>query len=220
MLDEPQHARHVRARHRRDRRASSTASARLLYYDGANLNAVMGISRPGDMGFDIVHFNLHKTVHPAPRRRRSRGRPDRRVASASRRSCRVAGGDARDPDGRTFDLDSDRPQVDRPPARLHGNYGCFVRAYAYIRSLGARRAQDASETAVLNANYLLARLRARRARVPAARLRPALHARVRALGRADEARAAASARSTSPSGCSTTAFTRRRCTSRCSSRRR
>ena len=74
---------------------------------------------------------------------------------------------------------------------------------------------------MLNANYLLARLqRARRGRAPAGRLRPPLHARVRALGRADEARAAASGRSTSPSGCSTTASTRRRSTSRCWSTRR
>jgi glycine dehydrogenase subunit 2 len=151
-----------------------------LYYDGANLNAVMGLSRPGGMGFDIVHFNLHKSFTqphggggpgsgpiavseriqpflPVPRVARGgdgsfdlvEGRPD---DSAHGNGTRPS-----DAPGR-----SDAPDASRSIGRLRGfqgNYGCFVRSYAYICSLGAPGLKDASETAVLNANYLLARLR-------------------------------------------------------------
>ncbi len=131
-----------------------------LYYDGANLNAVMGLSRPGDMGFDIVHFNLHKSfTQPhggggpgsGPIAVSERIAPYLPVPFVSRRE-----------DG-SFELDEGSGVVgSKTIGRLrgfHGNYGCFVRAYAYIRSLGADGLRDASETAVLNANYLLARLR-------------------------------------------------------------
>ena len=131
-----------------------------LYYDGANLNAVMGLSRPGDMGFDIVHFNLHKSfTQPhggggpgsGPIAVSERIAPYLPVPFVSRRE-----------DG-SFELDEGSGEVGaKTIGRLrgfHGNYGCFVRSYAYIRSLGADGLKDASETAVLNANYLLARLR-------------------------------------------------------------
>jgi glycine dehydrogenase subunit 2 len=128
-----------------------------VYYDGANLNAIMGISRPGDMGFDIVHFNLHKSFTQP----HGGGGPG---------SGPIAVADhiepflprpviTRDQDGR-FDLDDDRPKSIGKLRGFQGNYGCFVRSYAYIRSLGAEGLKDASETAVLNANYLLARLKA------------------------------------------------------------
>jgi glycine dehydrogenase subunit 2 len=134
-----------------------------LYYDGANLNAVMGISRPGDMGFDIVHFNLHKSfTQPhggggpgsGPIAVSDRIEPFLPVPRIVRR-----GGD--NGSGATFDLVEDWPGA-KSIGRLRGfqgNYGCFVRSYAYIRSLGAAGLRDASEVAVLNANYLLARLR-------------------------------------------------------------
>jgi glycine dehydrogenase subunit 2 len=164
-----------------------------LYYDGANLNAVMGVSRPGDMGFDIVHFNLHKSFTqphggggpgsgpiavseriapflPVPivvRRERNPsaldgdasdtqdvGAPAGEAVRADAAPC--ANGAVPAP---LFDLDYDRPQSIGRLRGFHGNYGCLVRAYAYIRSLGADGLKDASETAVLNANYLLARLR-------------------------------------------------------------
>jgi glycine dehydrogenase subunit 2 len=131
-----------------------------LYYDGANLNAVMGLSRPGDMGFDIVHFNLHKSfTQPhggggpgsGPIGVSERIAPYLMVPVVSRRE-----------DG-TFALDHGEGRVgSKSIGRLRGfqgNYGTFVRAYAYICSLGADGLRDASETAVLNANYLLARLR-------------------------------------------------------------
>jgi glycine dehydrogenase subunit 2 len=127
-----------------------------LYYDGANLNAVMGISRPGDMGFDIVHFNLHKSFTQP----HGGGGPGAgpiavsdRIEPFLPRPVIVRGDDG------AFDLDDDRRKSIGKLRGFQGNYGCFVRAYAYIRSLGAEGLKDASETAVLNANYLLARLR-------------------------------------------------------------
>jgi glycine dehydrogenase subunit 2 len=151
-----------------------------LYYDGANLNAVMGISRPGDMGFDIVHFNLHKSfTQPhggggpgsgpiAVSERIEPFLPVPRVARAADgsfdllegRSGGSAQGNGTGPAGDRGR--SNGPDSSRSIGRLRGfqgNYGCFVRSYAYIRSLGAPGLRDASETAVLNANYLLARLR-------------------------------------------------------------
>jgi glycine dehydrogenase subunit 2 len=153
-----------------------------LYYDGANLNAVMGLSRPGDMGFDIVHFNLHKSFTQP----HGGGGPGSGPIAASDRIepflpvPRIV----RREDG-TFDLIDERAGADGAETRsngshpeghkrsggvdtshsigrlrgFQGNYGCFVRSYAYICSLGAAGLKDASETAVLNANYVLARLR-------------------------------------------------------------
>jgi glycine dehydrogenase subunit 2 len=131
-----------------------------LYYDGANLNAVMGLSRPGDMGFDIVHFNLHKSFTQP----HGGGGPGSGPIAVSERIAPFLPVPVvvRDGEGR-FDLDYGEGMVgSKSIGRLRGfqgNYGCFVRAYAYICSLGAEGLRDASETAVLNANYLLARLR-------------------------------------------------------------
>jgi glycine dehydrogenase subunit 2 len=158
-----------------------------LYYDGANLNAVMGVSRPGDMGFDIVHFNLHKSfTQPhggggpgsGPIAVSERIAPFLPVPIVVKRNGAVVSNGSSPPaqvNGATptelvFDLDYGGMDGDGSPTSpgsrsigrlrgFHGNYGCFVRAYAYIRSLGADGLRDASETAVLNANYLLARLR-------------------------------------------------------------
>jgi glycine dehydrogenase subunit 2 len=132
-----------------------------LYYDGANLNAIMGYSRPGDMGFDIVHFNLHKTfTQPhggggpgaGPIAVSDRIEPFLPRPQVVRRSPANGGPP-------TFDLDEDRPKSIGKLRGFQGNYGVFVRTYAYIRSLGAEGLQDVSTVAVLNANYLLARLR-------------------------------------------------------------
>jgi glycine dehydrogenase subunit 2 len=136
----------------------------LVYYDGANLNAVMGISRPGDMGFDIVHFNLHKSF-TQPHGGGGPGSGPIAVSEALApylpRPVIVRHGGA-EGNGSTveFDLDYERPRSIGRLRGFQGNYGCFVRAYAYICSLGAAGLRDVSETAVLNANYLLARLRA------------------------------------------------------------
>ncbi len=127
-----------------------------LYYDGANLNAVMGLSRPGDMGFDIVHFNLHKSFTQP----HGGGGPGSGPIAVSDRVAPFLPVPlvVHREDG-SFDLDHDRPRSIGRLRGFQGNYGCFVRAYAYICSLGADGLKDASETAVLNANYLLARLR-------------------------------------------------------------
>ncbi|HEX4106897.1 MAG TPA: aminomethyl-transferring glycine dehydrogenase subunit GcvPB [Solirubrobacteraceae bacterium] len=131
-----------------------------LYYDGANLNAIMGVTRPGDMGFDIVHFNLHKSFTQP----HGGGGPGSgpiavsdRIEPFLPRPVIVRRPDGEEP---AFDLDYDRPRSIGRLRGFQGNYGCFVRAYAYICSLGAEGLRDASEVAVLNANYLLARLRA------------------------------------------------------------
>jgi glycine cleavage system P protein (glycine dehydrogenase) subunit 2 len=130
-----------------------------VYYDGANLNAVMGISRPGDMGFDIVHFNLHKSFTQP----HGGGGPGSGPIAVSDRIApylpvpRITRDEG--PDGPVFGLDHDQPKSIGRLRGFQGNYGVFVRAYAYIRTLGAEGLREASEIAVLNANYLLARIR-------------------------------------------------------------
>jgi len=130
-----------------------------LYYDGANLNAIMGMTRPGDMGFDIVHFNLHKSFTQP----HGGGGPGAGPIAVSDRMepylmvPRVVREDG--PDGPRFDLEHDRPRSIGRLRGFQGNYGVFVRSYAYILSLGAEGLRDASRTAVLNANYLLALLK-------------------------------------------------------------
>ncbi len=131
-----------------------------LYYDGANLNAIMGITRPGDMGFDIVHFNLHKSFTQP----HGGGGPgagpiavSERIEPYLPRPQVVRRED--DEAGVAFDLDEERPKSIGKLRGFQGNYGVFVRSYAYIRSLGAEGLREASEVAVLNANYLLALLK-------------------------------------------------------------
>jgi glycine dehydrogenase subunit 2 len=132
-----------------------------LYYDGANLNAVMGVTRPGDMGFDIVHFNLHKTFTQP----HGGGGPGAGPIAVSDRiepylpRPQVVRREGVNGQGPSFELDFDRPKSIGRLRGFQGNYGVFVRAYAYILSLGGDGLQEASETAVLNANYLLARLK-------------------------------------------------------------
>jgi glycine dehydrogenase subunit 2 len=126
----------------------------LLYYDGANLNAVCGISRPGDMGFDIVHINLHKTFSQphggggpggGPIVVRDLLEPFLPVPAVVR-------------EGDRFRLDYDRPKSIGKVRGYTGPFGVFVRSYAFIRAYGPALRQM-SEAAVLNANYMLARLR-------------------------------------------------------------
>jgi glycine dehydrogenase subunit 2 len=126
-----------------------------LYYDGANLNAIMGVCRPGDMGFDIVHFNLHKSFTQP---HGGGGPGSGPIAVSDRIEPYLTKPVIRRAEDGAFELDEDRPKSIGRLRGFQGNYGCFVRSYAYIRSLGAEGLKDASETAVLNANYLLARL--------------------------------------------------------------
>ena len=134
----------------------------------------MGITRPGDMGFDIVHFNLHKTFTQP----HGGGGPGAGPIAVSDRIepylprpqvVRREG----EGDDAVFDLDFDRPRSIGRLRGFQGNYGVFVRSYAYILSLGADGLREASEIAVLNANYLLARLREHEVgELAAGRLRP------------------------------------------------
>jgi len=126
----------------------------LMYYDGANLNAVCGISRPGDMGFEIVHINLHKTFSQP----HGGGGPGGGPIAVSERlepflpvPAIVRGGDA-------YRLDYDRPKSIGKVRGFLGPFGVFVRSYAFIRAYGPAL-REMSEAAVLNANYLLALLR-------------------------------------------------------------
>jgi glycine dehydrogenase subunit 2 len=126
----------------------------LLYYDGANLNAVCGISRPGDMGFDIVHINLHKTFSQP----HGGGGPGGGPIVVSEKLEPFLPVPAVVRDGERFRLDFDRPKSIGKVRGYTGPFGVFVRSYAYIRSYGPRL-REMSETAVLNANYLVARLK-------------------------------------------------------------
>ena len=126
----------------------------LLYYDGANLNAVCGISRPGDMGFDIVHINLHKTFSQP----HGGGGPGGGPIAVRRQLERYLPVPAVVRDGKRFRLDYDRPKSIGKVRAFTGPFGVFVRSYAFILAWG-RELRTMSEDAVLNANYLLARLK-------------------------------------------------------------
>jgi glycine dehydrogenase subunit 2 len=150
-----------------------------LYYDGANLNAIMGRSRPGDMGFDIVHVNLHKTFSQP----HGGGGPGAGPIAVSERIQphlpvpRIVRAEGANGSGPSFDLDYDAPKSIGRLRGFAGNFGVFVRSYAYIRSLGGDGLAEATDTAVLNANYLMARLGRDRAGkyLPAAFERTCMH---------------------------------------------
>jgi glycine dehydrogenase subunit 2 len=136
-----------------------------LYYDGANLNAIMGFTRPGDMGFDIVHVNLHKSFSQP----HGGGGPGAGPIAVSERIApflpvpRITRDEDSNGAGPSYQLDHDAPKSIGRLRGFQGNFGVFVRSYAYISSLGGDGLRDASATAVLNANYLLAKLRSGRA---------------------------------------------------------
>jgi glycine dehydrogenase subunit 2 len=128
----------------------------LVYYDGANLNAILGKARPGDMGFDIVHLNLHKsfaTPHGG-------GGPGAGPVGVVGKltgflpiSVVVKRGDG------TFALEYDRPKSIGYVAPFYGNFGVVLRAYVYLLMLGREGLVRVAENAVLNANYVMARLK-------------------------------------------------------------
>ncbi|XEC95918.1 aminomethyl-transferring glycine dehydrogenase subunit GcvPB [Paenibacillus tarimensis] len=127
----------------------------LLYYDGANSNAIMGIARPGDMGFDVVHLNLHKTMSTP----HGGGGPGAGPVGVKSKLIPflpkpVVG---KRPDG-TYHWDFDRPLSIGRVKAFYGNFGILVRAYAYIRTYGPEGLRRVSECAVLNANYMMHRL--------------------------------------------------------------
>lgn len=122
----------------------------LLYYDGANLNAIMGIARPGDMGFDVVHVNLHKTFSTP----HGGGGPGAGPVGVKAFLKDFLPKPIVEREGEKYFLNYDLPHSIGRMKAFYGNIGVVLKAYTYVRSLGARGLKEASEMAVLNANYL------------------------------------------------------------------
>jgi glycine dehydrogenase subunit 2 len=130
----------------------------LLYYDGANLNAILGKVRPGDMGFDVIHMNLHKTFSTP----HGGGGPGAGPVGVSARLEPFLPVPlvVRDPSEYRWLTERDRPQSIGRLTAFGGNMGILLRAYIYARLLGREGMKRVSELATLNANYLMARLKA------------------------------------------------------------
>jgi glycine dehydrogenase subunit 2 len=151
------------------------AAGGLMYGDGANFNAILGIAKPGELGFDFMHYNLHKTFTtphggggpgsgavgctaalapflPGPRVRRAEGRG----ASGEGQEAQTLASSLQ-PLASPYELFVPEKSIGRMKT-FHGNFGMLVRAWTYIRTLGERGLREVSETAVLNANYVQARL--------------------------------------------------------------
>ncbi|MBM6613307.1 aminomethyl-transferring glycine dehydrogenase subunit GcvPB [Desemzia sp. RIT804] len=126
----------------------------LLYYDGANLNAIMGITTPGAMGFDIVHLNLHKSFSTP----HGGGGPGSGPVGVKAYLEPYLPIPRIEKTGNGFELNSNYPLSIGRVKGYFGNFGVNVRAYTYIRTMGARGLRKASESAVLHANYLRKRL--------------------------------------------------------------
>ena len=131
----------------------------LCYYDGANLNAIMGKARPGDMGMDVVHVNLHKTFS-TPHGGGGPGAGPVAVGARLEPYLPLPLVHRSEIDG-TYRLDYDRPCSVGRVKGFYGNVGVIVRAFVYLLRMGADGLTRASEDAVLNANYLRTRLRDR-----------------------------------------------------------
>ncbi len=123
----------------------------LLYYDGANLNAIMGVTRPGDMGFDVVHWNLHKTLSTP---HGGGGPGSGPVGCKSFLEKHLPAPVLVKEDG-VYKWDVDRPQSIGRVKAFYGNFLVIVKAFSYILALGAEGLKEASVNAVLNANYML-----------------------------------------------------------------
>ncbi|WP_214701864.1 MULTISPECIES: aminomethyl-transferring glycine dehydrogenase subunit GcvPB [unclassified Exiguobacterium] len=126
-----------------------------LYYDGANSNAILGIARPGDMGFDVVHLNLHKTF-TGPH---GGGGPGSGPVGVKRDLIPFLPTPIVTKTENGYGLDYDRPQSIGRIKPFYGNFGINVRAYSYIKTMGAEGLTRVSREAVLNANYMFARLK-------------------------------------------------------------
>ncbi|MCL8208530.1 MAG: aminomethyl-transferring glycine dehydrogenase subunit GcvPB [Actinomycetia bacterium] len=127
----------------------------LLYLDGANFNAMLGVTRPGDQGFDVMHMNVHKTFSTP----HGGGGPGAGPVAVKALLAPYLPVPTVEREGDRFRLDYARPKSIGRVRAFHGNFGVLVRAYAYLRAYGPLLRQ-VSEAAVINANYLLSRLRA------------------------------------------------------------
>jgi glycine dehydrogenase subunit 2 len=135
----------------------------LIYCDGANMNALLGIAKPGELGADVLHLNLHKTFSTP----HGGGGPGGGATAVTDElsaflpapvvACREPGrADARDAE---YYLDYDRPRSIGSVSGFYGNFGVMVKAHAYLLSLGDGGLKEVAENAVLNANYILHQLR-------------------------------------------------------------
>ncbi len=127
----------------------------LLYYDGANTNAIMGITRPGDMGFDIVHLNLHKTFTTP----HGGGGPGSGPVGVKKDLIPYLPVPFIEKIDEEYVLNYDKPLSIGKIKSFYGNFGILVRAYTYILTMGAEGLKKVSETAVLNANYMKEKLK-------------------------------------------------------------
>ena len=127
-----------------------------VYMDGANLNAILGITRPGDLGFDVCHFNLHKTFTTP----HGGGGPGAGPVGVKSHLEPFLPAPVVVKDGDAYALDWKRPKSIGKLQAFWGNVGMLVRAYTYIRTMGADGLRSVSDNAVLNANYVMKRLEA------------------------------------------------------------
>ena len=128
----------------------------LLFYDGANLNGILGKTRPGDMGFDIVHFNLHKTF-ATPHGGGGPGAGPVGVQKELEKFLPVPLVEY-EKKRASYYLDYDRPHSIGKIKGFYGNFGVLVKAYAYLLLMGAEGLNEVTEAAVLNANYIMRKL--------------------------------------------------------------
>lgn len=127
----------------------------LLYYDGANMNAIMGRTRPGDMGFDVCHLNLHKTFSTP----HGGGGPGSGPIGVRKDLVEFLPKPVISKKDDKYYLDYDRPYSIGKVKSFYGNFGVMVRAFSYLLTMGAEGLKEASELAVLNANYIRAKLK-------------------------------------------------------------
>lgn len=127
----------------------------LLYIDGANMNAVLGISRPGDYGADVIQFNLHKTFTTP----HGGGGPGSGPIAVSERLVPFLPVPQVEKVGNNYSLNYSVPRTIGRVKSFYGNFGMFVRAWCYIRALGAEGLRQVSENAILNANYIKSQLK-------------------------------------------------------------
>ncbi|MBI5194572.1 MAG: aminomethyl-transferring glycine dehydrogenase subunit GcvPB [Nitrospirae bacterium] len=126
----------------------------LLYMDGANLNALLGITRPGDMGFDVVHINLHKTFSTP----HGGGGPGAGPIGVVEKLAPFIPVPTVEKDGDRYYFDYNRPQSIGSIHGFYSNFGVLVKAYTYIKKMGAACIHDISRNAIINANYIKKRL--------------------------------------------------------------
>jgi len=127
----------------------------LLYIDGANMNAVLGISRPGEYNADVIHLNLHKTFTTP----HGGGGPGSGPIAVSERLIPYLPIPRVEKQGTQFYLNQSAPLTVGRIKSFYGNFGMFIRTWCYIRSLGGRGLREVSENSIINANYIKSKLK-------------------------------------------------------------